>query len=73
MIKIWSKPNCIFCDKAVKLCEMKDLTYTKYMLNEDFLMADLLKKFPNARTFPQITQNEEYVGGFNELNILLSE
>lgn len=73
MIKIWSKPNCIFCDKAVKLCEMKDLKYTKYMLNEDFLMDDLLKKFPNARTFPQITKNEEYVGGFNELNILLSE
>ena len=36
MIEIWSKPQCIFCDKAVQLCEMKGLEYKKYMIEEDY-------------------------------------
>ena len=67
MIEIWSKPNCIFCEKAEKLCQIKVLEYKKYMLNIDFSREDLLIKFPTARTFPQITQNEQYIGGYTEL------
>ena len=73
MIEIWSKPQCVFCDKAVKLCEIKGLEFKKYMLDVDFSMDQLLQKFPNARTFPQIVRDEFYVGGFEELNTLLSD
>ena len=67
MIEIWSKPNCIFCEKAEKLCQIKGLEYKKYMLDVDFSREDLLIKFPTARTFPQITENEQYIGGYTEL------
>ena len=73
MIEIWSKPSCIFCDKAVNLCELKGLQYKKYMLDNDYTMQDLLDKFPNARTFPQITSEGNYVGGFTELDAMLKE
>ncbi|MDG2061472.1 MAG: glutaredoxin domain-containing protein [SAR86 cluster bacterium] len=73
MIEIWSKPQCVFCDKAVNLCKIKDLEFKKYMLNEDFTMEDLLDKFPHAKTFPQITQHGNYVGGYTELEILLKK
>ena len=73
MIEIWSKPSCIFCDKAVNLCELKGLQYSKYMLDVDYSMQDLLDKFPNARTFPQITSEGNYVGGFTELDAMLKE
>ena len=72
MIKIWSKPNCIFCDKAVNLCELKNLEYKKLMLDVDFTREELLEQFQNARTFPQITMNCEYIGGFTELDAYLS-
>ncbi len=36
MIKIWSKPNCIFCDKAVNLCKLKNLEYEKLMIDVDY-------------------------------------
>ncbi len=72
MIKIWSKPNCIFCDKAVNLCKLKNLEYEKLMLNEDYSMEDLLESFPDAKTFPQITMDGEYIGGFTELSTHLS-
>lgn len=67
MIEIWSKPQCPFCDRAVQLCEMKGLNFKKYMIDVDFTREDLLKKFPEARTFPQITMDSVYIGGYTEL------
>ena len=68
MIEIWSKPNCVFCDKAEMLCKMKSLEFKKYMLDEDFTAEDFFKLFPDARTFPQITMDGNYIGGFTELD-----
>ena len=72
MIEIWSKPNCVFCDKAEMLCKMKSLEFKKYMLDEDFTTEDFFKLFPDARTFPQITMDAEYIGGFTELDAHLA-
>ena len=68
MIEIWSKPNCSFCDKAEMLCKMKSLEYKKYMLDVDYSREDFVDKFPDARTFPQITMDGNYIGGFTELD-----
>jgi len=72
MIEIWSKPNCVFCDKAEMLCKMKSLEFKKYMLYEDYTTEDFFKLFPDARTFPQITMDGEYIGGFTELDAHLA-
>ena len=61
-----------FCDKAVNLCELKNLEYKKLMLDVDYTREELLEQFPNARTFPQITMDGEYIGGFTELDAHLS-
>ena len=37
------------------------------MLEKDYTREDFFKKFPNARTFPQIIINNEHVGGYSEL------
>ena len=34
--------------------------------NED-ITAAFFKKFPEVKTVPQITNGEEYIGGYNEL------
>ena len=68
MIEIWSKPYCVFCDKAEMLCKMKSLEYKKYMLDVDYSTDEFMKKFPDARTFPQITMDGNYIGGFTELD-----
>ena len=43
-ITIYSKPNCIFCDKAEMLCKMKSLEYKKYMLDVDYTREDFVNK-----------------------------
>ena len=73
MIEIWSKPQCVFCDKAVQLCQMKELDFKKYMIDVDYSREDLMKKFPNARTFPQITMDDIYIGGYTELEAYLNK
>ena len=73
MIEIWSKPRCIFCDKAVQLCEMKGLEYKKYMIEVDYSREDLMALFPDARTFPQIKMDSQYIGGYTELEAHLNK
>ncbi len=73
MIEIWSKPQCVFCDKAVQLCQMKELEFKKYMIDVDYSREDLIDKFPNARTFPQITMDNVYIGGYTELEAHLNK
>ena len=73
MIEIWSKPQCVFCDKAVQLCQMKELEFKKYMIDVDYSREDMMDKFPNARTFPQITMDNVYIGGYTELEAHLNK
>ena len=46
--------------------ESSEITYVKYMLNEDFTREELFEKFPTARTFPQIMIDGESIGGWTE-------
>jgi glutaredoxin len=65
-VSIYSKPNCVFCDKAkIKLQKHNPKIY---MLDVDYNRNDFFKKFPHAKTFPQIIINKEQVGGYYELN-----
>ena len=49
MIEIWSKPNCIFCDKAEMLCKMKSLEYKKYMLDVDYSREEFVRKISRSQ------------------------
>ena len=78
-IEIYSKTNCVYCDKAVHIAqqiiqETSEHSYDKYMLDEDFTREELLEKFTHARTFPQIVIDGENIGGYsNFLNYLSGE
>ena len=63
--EIYSKPNCPYCDKA----KLRLVSYNPkiYMLDTDYTREDFFKKFPNARTFPQIILDGKKIGGYFEL------
>jgi len=63
--EIYSKNNCIFCDKAkMRLAKHNPQIF---MLDKDFTREEFFTKFPNARTFPQIIINNEHIGTYNQL------
>ena len=62
---IYSKNNCVFCEKAKIRLQMYNPKIK--MLNEDYTREEFFKKFPNAKTFPQIIINNQNIGGYHEL------
>ena len=67
MIEIYGKPQCPYCDQAKALCIREEYTYVYKQLGTDFSREELLEKFPEARTFPQIIIDDEPIGGYQQL------
>lgn len=81
MFTVYSKPACPQCDQAKALLKHHGLAYNEVILDVgqekivDVTYIDraaLLEKFPSARTMPQITNGDAYVGGVSELRKVLS-
>ena len=70
-VTIYSKPNCSFCDRAKnRLSKHKPKIH---ILGQDYTREYFFKKFPNAKTFPQIIINNIHVGGYHELKKWLDQ
>jgi len=64
-VEIYSRNNCVYCDRAkIKLQKYNPKIH---LLDLDYTRNEFFKKFPNAKTFPQIIINNEHVGGYYEL------
>jgi len=70
-VVIYSKDNCAFCDKAIKLAFIKEARCEVKKLGVDFEMEDMMKLFPTARTFPQIILDGKNIGGYTEFEVLV--
>jgi len=64
-VEIYSKINCGYCDRAKT--RLKKYQPTIFMLDKDYTRDEFFKKFPEAKTFPQIIINNKHVGGYHEL------
>jgi len=67
MIKIYTKDGCVFCQRAKALVEESNLEHEIIHMPTDISRDDLMAKFPDARTMPIITIDNENIGGYNEL------
>ena len=72
-VEIWGKPRCNFCEKAKQLCESRNLNYVYKQLDIDFTREEILEKFPDAKTFPQIIVIGTQVGGYDKFVTYLNE
>lgn len=70
-VKIFSTGTCPICDKAKNLLKKWGIDYDEFRVDQD---RDALKEMSrvtnNARTVPQITIDDEWIGGFSELTEL---
>ena len=67
-IIIYSKPSCVFCDKAKALLTRLGYEYTEKVVSKDISLPDLFEELgKQVRTIPQIVIDENHIGGFNEL------
>lgn len=67
-ITIYSKNNCVFCNKAKHLVKSLGLTYNEKKMEEfDSPQAMLEDIGKQVRTMPQIKIDGKLVGGYNQL------
>jgi len=64
---LWSQENCLACNQAKSLLEIKGIRFIVKMLGENATKQELLEAVPDARSVPQIFLNGEYIGGLVEL------
>lgn len=70
---IYSKNNCIYCQKSKELFKKLNIPYNEILLNKDddndtytLTVSELINKY-NHKTFPFIIINETFIGGYTEL------
>ena len=69
-ITVYSKNNCVYCNKAKTLLKNLGLEYEEKSLEKDFgsdpskLIEDIGK---NVRQMPQIKIDGDLIGGYNQL------
>ena len=68
-IVIYSKPNCIYCDKSKALVKGLGLSYDEKMFGKDFNSPEELYEAvgKQVRTMPQIKIDGTLIGGYNQL------
>ena len=73
LIEIYSKDNCVHCVSAKSLLTTRNKQFTEHKLGVDYTREQILEMFPNARSFPIIVVDGFNIGGFTELNKILTE
>lgn len=72
-VKIYSRDNCVYCTKAKMLLSNRGINYTEMKLDRDFTRETLLEMFPTASTFPVVVVDGFNIGGYTQLDKMLSE
>ena len=69
-VTVYTKPSCPFCVKAKQLLESEGISFTEINLQEHPSEVQPLIERTNYRKVPQIFINDEFIGGFSELQSL---
>ena len=72
-VEIYSKSNCIFCDKAKHLFNSMNIEYVEHNAEDQATFTELMERNPAARTMPQIFINDQLIGGFTDLELKVSK
>ena len=67
-IIVYSKPACVYCDKAKALLTRLGYNYTEKVVTKDISLEELFEELgKQVRTIPQIVIDKKHIGGYNEL------
>jgi glutaredoxin 3 len=72
-IIMYAKSGCVYCSRAKELLEMKQLRYKKIELSNNRVLHLKLANQTGQTTVPYIFINNDFVGGFRELQNLENE
>ena len=73
-VLIYTKDNCIWCDRAKILLDSKKISYNEIDLSDDSERLKFYEKIgDNVTTVPQVFIDDKRIGGFQDLKVFLDE
>ena len=73
-VSIYTKDNCIWCDRAKILLDSKKIFYNEIDLSDDSERLKFYEKIgDNVKTVPQVFIDDKRIGGFQDLRVFLDE
>lgn len=73
-VLIYTKDNCIWCDRAKILLDSKKISYSEIDLSDDSERLKFYEKIgDNVKTVPQVFIDDKRIGGFQDLKVFLDE
>ena len=73
-VSIYTKDNCIWCDRAKILLDSKKISYNEIDLSDDSERLKFYEKIgDNVKTVPQVFIDDNRIGGFQDLKVFLDE
>lgn len=73
-VLIYTKDNCIWCDRAKFLLDSKKISYNEIDLSDDSERLKFYEKIgDNVKTVPQVFIDDKRIGGFQDLKVFLDE
>ena len=73
-VLIYTKDNCIWCDRAKILLDSKKISYNEIDLSDDSKRLKFYEKIgDNVKTVPQVFIDDKRIGGFQDLKVFLDE
>ena len=67
-IIVYSKPSCVYCDKAKSLLKRLGYEYEEKVVTKDLSLQELFEALGKpVRTITPIVIDETHIGGYNEL------
>ena len=73
-VKIYTKDNCIWCDRAKGLLNAHSIDFNEVDLSDDEERQSFYKKVGNnVKTVPQIYIDDKRIGGYPHLKEWLNE
>jgi len=73
-VKIYTKENCIWCDRAKGLLNAHSIDFDEVDLSNDIERLNFYKKIgDNVKTVPQVYIDDKRIGGYPHLKAWLNE
>jgi glutaredoxin 3 len=73
MFIIFTKDKCEYCVKAKELLTKKRYEYLEKNISNLAHRTELLNKYPEAKTVPQIFFDNKHIGGYDSLVIYFEQ
>jgi glutaredoxin 3 len=67
LIDIYTRDNCIWCEKAKEFMKNNDIPFKEFQIGKNVSRSWVMEAFPYQRTVPIIIDGQRSIGGYDDL------